>query len=167
MSTVTEYTDTGNVLTNAVQNIVRIMEDHSEEYSARKVLNYDDLLINGDGIIAVVFDRAVPVPISLGNGRGNGLGGSATCNSSKMNVSLNVYMYLEALKLSRADPMIIQRLGTATQVLYDNRSVYGLCDSEPMVVNEASMIGRRVNSEVFRTGLISLTLPIRFSSQGN
>jgi hypothetical protein len=82
-----------------------------------------------------------------------------------MSMDITLYHYIESLDVGRETFSHLGRLGNMTLFLYQNRTLNGLCTSEPMQITQSSQGGRRLKSDVFFVNKIDLIVPVRFCSE--
>lgn len=145
-----DYLDQGDQFTNAVVNLEKLLQLHRNELELVDIFSYDEQLIPQTPCAAIVFERGNPVPKSLGG------------RCSLMNVDVSIFLYLESLSIGQQTIEHVGRFGMMTRILYKNNDLFGLCHSEHMIVNSAQMVGRRLQSDVYLTGQIELSVPQRF-----
>lgn len=148
--------ETGSEFSDVVANLARLIKLNQNELELYgEVYDYDELLQPSTPSIAVVFQSGRPETRVLGATLGRGC-------SSIMIVNVNIYIYLEALALSHLNLQHIKRLGLLTKLLYKKNNLFNLVPGERMSVNNASIIGRRMQTNIFLTGLVEVSVPVRF-----
>ena len=151
----TRFIKTDNEITDSIVNVCKLLDNNRNKLELNEIYNYDEMMIPRTPAISVVFDNALPVSKGLGN----------RCNL--MNTNLIIYLYLEKLSLGRETLSHIERLGRLVKILYSQSSLYGLCHSEPMTITNATMAGRRLESNLFLVGQVNITVPVRFCWEAN
>jgi hypothetical protein len=160
MSMMPRYESTKNTLTDAIANVYKLFVDNKQNMGIRDVYNYDTMSPIGTPALSVVFDNAKPTPKTLGTGLQATIGQRCGCNL--MAINLILYYYFETLNFGNDNYRFIEKLGDAVNLIYTNSNLYGLCHSEPMEVTNITLGGRRLNTSVVLTGVINLSVPVRF-----
>jgi len=152
------YTETDTLFTTAVANVVRVINENRDLLEIpRDIYDYDEMTPIDTPCAAVVFQEGHPTVVNIGN--------NGRCRAV-MNIHLVVYYYMEALSLGQESINHVARLSRMAELFFKNNTLFGLCHTEPLVVNTASLIGRRLESDIYLTGEVDLTVPIRFCADG-
>lgn len=155
------FISTGNELTDAIANLEKLIKLNQNFLELRNIYNYDELLQINTPSLSIVFDNAIPEARGLGSALEGGFGRPNKCCNSIMNINMVIYLYLETLSLGKETFEHIARLGNLTKIIYQNRGLFKLCPDN-ITITRAALTGRRLESDVYLTGQVDLTVPIRF-----
>jgi hypothetical protein len=148
------YIKTGNAFTDVISNLNKLVTANSNDFSLREINSYDNMSPAGFPACCISFVDATFDPRTLGYA----LSARTKCSVYFINVSL--YLYMESFVLGMDTFEHIQRLGSFVEMLLDELQLYGLC-TDPMKINRASLIARRLSNDVALTGLVEITAPVR------
>lgn len=150
------YQDTGNEGVNVIVNLVKLIQEKQMELNLKSIDDYDNMEVRSTPAVTISVDNIALSDMSLGRGNRN----ASVC--SKMDINVMVYLYWNSLVLGSRNVEHLGRTVDMVKHFYANGHLYNLCKSEAMEVRSASIIARRLRSDMFLTSKIELNIPIRF-----
>jgi len=158
-----KYITTGAEITTVIANLEKLYEEHREELNLKNIYNYDEMRPSQEPALAIVFNNGTMTPMTLGWAipESAALGGGSRCGCSVFFINITLFLYLESLNIGRDTFVHLGALNNMAKIAYKNAGLYGLC-TQPMLVTNVTLVGRRLATNVYLTGQMDLTVPVRF-----
>jgi len=140
----------GNDLSDVITFLHTLIQEYRSYLELKELYAWDKLTIAGAPACCIAFDTASVSPTSLGH------------NCNEFRPQFNIFLYFESLTPGMDTQPHLSRLYNLMRVIYDNSSLYNLCATNPVSIEGMDLVARRIESDVYLTGQLTIVTPIRF-----
>ena len=149
--------DTGEVFQDALSNIKQLIEEHlsflsieGKSLTADNIFTFDEFKIFHTPAISIVFNAARIVDTKIGN-------------CLILGLDFSIYYYFQSLSFGNDTFTFLAPLYRLMEIFIIHQTIYNFVNGSGAAVEipNTSLVGRRLDSNAFLTGLLNLTLNVR------
>lgn len=155
--------DTGNLFQDAVDNVVQLINEHLSDLStydrnliSQNVVKYDEIKVFDTPFCAVVFEASRIVADRINK-----------CVT--IGIDISIYYYFQSLTFGNDTHPFLAPLWRLMEMFIVHFDLYGFTagTANQVEITNTSLIGRRLESQAYLTGLVNLTLNRRHCRTGH